>query len=303
MKHKIFKALFVVVAATMTFCAEADTETVNGIEWTYFIKDGEASLGSEYSTRAIPESTSGAITIPSTLGGYPVTSIRYRAFNDCWSLTSITIPNSVTSIGEEAFKGCKSLTSVTMPNSVTSIGGFAFFGCSSLTSVTIPNSVTSIGGGAFGGCSSLTSITIPNSVREIWSGAFANCSSLTSVTIPNSVTSIGMWAFNKCSSLTSVTIPDSVKSIGNRAFRECGELTIYTDKGNADRLRKMLENAGANVKEIIEQKAKEQDAEEQKSCGFLCGLVLGCVGTIVILGGLLFWIVRRKKKREGASNR
>ena len=211
MKHKIFKALFVVVAATMTFCAEADTETVNGIEWTYFIKDGEASLGSECSTRAIPESTSGAITIPSTLGGHPVTSIRYRAFNDCWSLMSITIPNSVTSIG--------------------------------------------------------------------------------------------MWAFNKCSSLTSVTIPDSVKSIGNRAFRECGELTIYTDKGNADRLRKMLENAGANVKEIIEQKAKEQDAEEQKSCGFLCGLVLGCVGTIVILGGLLFWIVRRKKKREGASDK
>ena len=73
----------------------------------------------------------------------------------------------------------------------------------------------------------------------------------------------------------------------------------------------MLENTGANVKEIIEQmpsdqrtgdqKANGQKSEEQKSCGFLCGLVLGCVGTIVIIGGLFFWIVRRKKKREGAS--
>ena len=65
----------------------------------------------------------------------------------------------------------------------------------------------------------------------------------------------------------------------------------------------MLENAGANVKEIIEQKAKEQDAEEQESCGVRWWFVLGCVGTIVILGGLFFWIVRRKKKREGASDK
>ncbi len=63
----------------------------------------------------------------------------------------------------------------------------------------------------------------------------------------------------------------------------------------------MLENTGANVKEIIEQKAKEQEAEEQESHVIRWGLVLGFVGTIVILVGLFFWIVRRKKKREGAS--
>ena len=188
MKHKILKTLLAVAIATMTFCVEAATETVNGIKWTYIVKDGEAILGGGDFIRAIPKSTSGAITIPSTLGGYPVTRI----------------------------------------------GGSAFFGCSSLTGVTIPNSVTSIGD----------------------------------------------WAFS-----------------------ECGELTIFTDKGNADRLRKMLENAGANVKEIIEQKAKEQDAEEQESRGIRWWLVLGCVGTVVILGGLFFWIVRRKNKREGASDK
>ena len=53
-------------------------------------------------------------------------------------------------------------------------------------------------------------------------------------------------------------MPNSVTSIGVDAFGRCGELTIYTDAGNSARLRKMLENAGANVKEIIEQKAKEQ---------------------------------------------
>ena len=149
MKHKILKTLLALVVATMTFCAEAATETVNGIEWTYSVKDGNASLESGYSASAIPKSISGAITIPSTLGGYPVTSIGYRAFSSCSSLTSVTIPNSITNIGEWAFNDCSSLTSVTIPNSVTSIGGWAFSDCSSLKSVTIPNSVTSIEGRAF----------------------------------------------------------------------------------------------------------------------------------------------------------
>ena len=117
------------------------------------------------------------------------------AFSYCYSLTSVTIPNSVKSIGDLAFRGCKFLTSVTIPNSVTSIGDLAFQGCSSLRSVTIPNSVTEIGSSAFEGCSGLTSITIPNSVKEIGGYAFYDCSSLTSVTIPNSVTSIGSYAF------------------------------------------------------------------------------------------------------------
>ena len=172
MKHKIFKTLFVVVAATMTFCAEAATETINGIKWIYSVKDGNASLESGCPTPAIPKSTSGAITIPSTLGGYPVTSIGEEAFSGCSFLTSVTIPNSVTNIGDEAFEDCSSLTSVTIPDSVTSIGGWAFFGCSSLTSVTIPNSVTSIGDRAFSGCSSLKSVTIPDSVTSIGNRAF-----------------------------------------------------------------------------------------------------------------------------------
>ena len=127
------------------------------------------------------------------LEGY--TSIACGAFEDCQSLTSITIPDGITSIGSCTFKGCTSLTSITLPNSISSIRDWVFSGCSSLTSITLPNSVTRIEDWAFSGCSSLISINIPNSIKSIGGYAFSDCSSLTSINIPNSVTSIGEFAF------------------------------------------------------------------------------------------------------------
>ena len=92
------------------------------------------------------------------LEGY--TSIGEYAFWYCYSITSITIPNSVTSIEDYAFNSCLYLTSITIPYSVTSIGNSAFCGCSSLTSITIPNSVTSIGCIAFLLCYNLKNVVI-----------------------------------------------------------------------------------------------------------------------------------------------
>ena len=126
------------------------------------------------------------------------------AFNGCYSLASVTIPDSVTSIGSGAFSSCYSLASVTIPDSVTSIGGNAFYSCYSLASVTIPDGVTSIGEKGFYYCYSLASVTIPDSVTSIGDSAFVNCYSLASVTIPDSVTSIGSGAFSSCRGLGKV---------------------------------------------------------------------------------------------------
>ncbi len=137
--------------------ARAASETVNGITWNYTVSNGKATL----TKPAVPKNTTGAITIPSTLGGCPVTDIGIWAFKNCTNLTSVTIGNGVTNIGEQAFKSCSGLVSLTIPDSVTSVGFAAFSGCSGLTSMVIPDGVTSIGPSAFAGCVNLTDAEIP----------------------------------------------------------------------------------------------------------------------------------------------
>ena len=221
MKVKKWLLGFMTFAAMAVFCAVcAGAETYGDFE--YDVLDSGTVKITKYIGNAEK------VDIPAEIYGKSVTSIGDWAFENCTSLTSITIPDSVTSIEWYAFQGCTSLTSITIPNSVTSIGDLAFDGCTSLTSITIPDSVTSIGKSAFYGCTSLTSITIPNSVTSISGSAFSGCSSLTSITIPNSVTWIGDWAYNGCTSLKSVTIPNGVMSIGEYAFRGCKSLTSIT---------------------------------------------------------------------------
>lgn len=192
---------------------------------------------------------------------YPVTAIYDGAFQNCYELISVIIPNTVKTIGEFAFAYCYDLTSVTIGNGVTSIGDYAFWGSdlkkvivediaawckidftdstsnplsgadlysdekTKITDLVIPNSVTSINDYAFDGCSGLTSVTIPNSVTSIGKEAFEGCSGLTSVTIGNSVESIGESAFKSCSGLTSVTIGNSVTTIYRGAFQFCSNLS------------------------------------------------------------------------------
>ena len=70
-------------------------------------------------------------------------------FDECCSLTDITIPGSVKTIGERAFYECFHLCNVTISPGTTTIGELAFGRCEGMRRVSIPDSVTSIGENAF----------------------------------------------------------------------------------------------------------------------------------------------------------
>src|SRR3982750_25966 len=61
----------------------------------------------------------GAVEIPSSIDGLPVTSVGGNAFSQNTNLTSITIPGSVTNIGTYGFQRCYNLVRATIGDGLT----------------------------------------------------------------------------------------------------------------------------------------------------------------------------------------
>ena len=260
MTHKLIAMAVACSAAASLF---ADAEKINDIEWTYTVSDGKAVIaGVKDEYRGwIPAIRSlitpvgeviGAITIPSSLGGYPVATIGSHAFYFCDDITRVTIPDGVTSICDSAFASCHGLARVTIPASVMRIDSTAFYNSSAAIydTSTIPgvklvdgwvvgytealsgaldlSGVRGIADNAFLNCRSLTEVTIPNGIKSIAARTFSGCSNLARVTIPDSVACIGEFAFYGCSRLASVKIPDGVTRIEMSTFSGCSGLTSMT---------------------------------------------------------------------------
>jgi RHS repeat-associated protein len=194
---------------------------------TYTLSYTLSADGTYYTVSGITVSGGNVnVEIPETYNSHPVTKIGDRAFDDCSSMLSIVIPDTVTDIGAYAFDSCSALTEITLPSNVTTLGSYAF--CrSGLTSMTIPSTVTGIGTDLFYNCKHLTSVNIQSPITKIPDHTFDSCSALTSVTYPSSVTTIGNYAFDSCTSLTQYTIPSNVTTLGTFAFCRSG-LTSMT---------------------------------------------------------------------------
>jgi len=209
--------LFVATMAAMG--AWAATEMVNGVEWTYQVSGGSATITD------VPTFISNQVEIPQSLNGYQVTGIRSWAFSGCNRIKSINIPSSVTSIGDGAFSGCSSLTDIVIPLSVRTIGSYAFDDCYDLESISIPSSVRTIGEYAFDDCFRLKFITVAsgNAAYEFTGGLLiskdktqlvAVSREVSTVKIPEGVREIPDGFFAGCNKLTSVSIPSSIDEYG-----------------------------------------------------------------------------------------
>lgn len=203
------------------------------------------------------------VTIPSTLDGYQVSKIGYRAFDSSnYTVEKITIPYGVTEICTAAF-GYPNLREVIIPDSVVLIDETAFYGCGGLMKIEIPKSVETIGEKAFWKCSNLKSVTIGtgNGANQygttIRKDAFGYCENLTSLSLGENVVHISEGAFRYCSNLKSVTIPNSTKVIDTYAFIYCTNLEHIKIGNGLSRLGKDFFMGCTNIKSIEVDKGNE----------------------------------------------
>ncbi len=206
--------LFVSVLPSFSFLASAEISDY----FTYEIENDEAII------TKCDTAITGDVLIPSTLGGYPVTSIGGSAFNQCRKITSVIFPDSVRKIGNSAFYYCTKIKSIALPNNITEIGARAFFSCSALTTINIPNSVTKIADQTFAYCEKLESINLSENLTQIGLSAFFHCLSLTSIYIPEGVSRFEDYVFAYCESLTSIYVPESLCYSSNTAFQNAESL-------------------------------------------------------------------------------
>lgn len=224
---KRFVSLLVALSITLTFLpigAVAATPikfTDGNLKYTVNA-DGESVTVS--GTSGKPTQLNIESSISDKDKNYTVTKIATWAFNECNTLTEVTLPNTVDEIGYQAFFKCSNLTNVTIPEGVKKIGQGAFYGCSQLTSITIPSTITNMDT-AFSGNSALSHVTLTNGISKISSNAFERCTGLTEVEIPASVDQICPFAFNGCTNLKRVLLEKNIKTININAFKDCTNLS------------------------------------------------------------------------------
>lgn len=150
-------------------------------------------------------------------------------FQNCKSLISVVLPDTLKIIGWNAFYECTSLESVALPLSLTSINTMAFRGCSVLSNMPLPQSLLSIQNGAFYQTSLTGDIDLPN-LNTLAGGAFNgtkissinNLGNIKSIATPSNGTG---GVFQNCTELKKVVLPASLQSIGNVAFSGCTQLS------------------------------------------------------------------------------
>lgn len=215
MKRIFKKTMSILLAAVMIFGTAAFG--ISNVDWadfaikaeaaetftegcyTYYInKEGKAILS------AVDDSISGDVVIPTTLDGYEIYQIDDRAFQDCFNMTSVIIPDKVVIIETYAFYNCKNLKSVKIPYGVKYISSEAFAYCNSLTDIILPDSVIEIYTAAFADCNELTKFQFSSKIKWIADYIFNGCEKLSCVTIPNSVTMIYDYAFGGCTDLKDI---------------------------------------------------------------------------------------------------
>lgn len=224
--------------------------------------NGTVTLATEYQVGGqFHNELPSEIVIPRKINGTTITSIADGAFENCYSISYIQVPDTVTEIGS-AFQNCSvqeiailgkspsirlidvnnlnkvnipdgtiavtinssSLSHLELPSSVTQL----VLKCDNLEQLELPTNIDEL----YLHCAKLKGINIPNTVSQL---NLKGCSSIEKISIPSSLTSLESYdydantnlpygAFQDCSNLKEITFNSKIDGIPSNAFMNCTSL-------------------------------------------------------------------------------
>lgn len=157
---------------------KAEAAEVEG-NYYYTVTDGVATI-----TDVKTAELSGTVTVPSTLGGYPVVAIARYAFDGASKIVSLIVPEGIKTAGDYAFSGMTGMITVQFKG-IETIGQYAFSGCSKLTDVDLGPALKKINDYAFQGVAYINEITFPDTIESIGYRAFYNATNLAEINMPD----------------------------------------------------------------------------------------------------------------------
>lgn len=139
----------------------------------------------------------------------PLTNLNTNTFNDCTSLTEVTLPNAVTRISGHAFYNTPSLSYITLPENLTRIDSWAFYN-SGLISLILPSKLSTVDNYVFNNCKNLTEVLIPSTLHSLSNSMFSSCSALTEITcLAPTPPTVGSSTFSSVSKANvTLTVPE-----------------------------------------------------------------------------------------------
>lgn len=203
------------------------------------LRDNEMEIG--YEVVGMGNCSDTNLVIPKTYRNLPVMRIAENAFDDCSSLLSVDIPNTIEWISSRAFANCTSLLKVKFEKNskLLEIGSNAFSGCSALYNIDLPDSVNTVSKGAFDNCPNELFKTengliyLSSKNNEYFALIGVEDKNLTNYNIGQGVQVIAAEAFSECKAMKVVVIPYSVVAIGDRAFDYCYNLESVVFDSNS----------------------------------------------------------------------
>lgn len=166
-------------------------------------------------------------------------SLPESAFDNCYTLQEIILPDNLSMIETKAFRNCTGLWKVSIPASLKTIGNYAFSNCRYLEDMILPADINTIAINPFRYDKiSDFSISTDNELFNIRNGALLSSSDTKLISMPrltigtyyieDGIKSVEDQAFLKQCMIQTLHIPASIQQIKSNAFLECiGLKDIY----------------------------------------------------------------------------